>query len=344
MDGRMHVQVISESQFTITGHGVHTAFLEHVNYLECRGEVQLDINGRPSGMSDLMHIHTVGPYALMLLLTTRAVRVVTAHLLPESLMGSIVGAPYVKWLAYCYFPWFYNNADIVIAVSDHVKAALLELGVKKPIVVLNNSVDVSGISKMRARRDTVRRRLGLSREDILVVSVGQLQPRKGVFEFLHCAKQLPNVRFVWIGGPIFGIASSRRAELCRATSSAAKNFSYTGQISRNDVFEYLGAADIYISLSTQETFGTAALEAAAAGLPLILSDLPAFHETYEGAAQFVTDGDAVSAISALIRDPHARALWGKHAQEVALRHERSLIGDILLSLYSAWLGHPIESC
>jgi 1,2-diacylglycerol-3-alpha-glucose alpha-1,2-galactosyltransferase len=180
----MRVWVISESQFTVTGHGVHTAFLEHVSYLESCDEVQLDVNGRPSRTPDLLHVHTVGPYALMLLVTTRAVRIVTAHLLPESLIGSIVGAPFIMQLARHYFPWFYNRADIVIAVSDHVKAALLDLGVRKPIFVLSNSVDMSTISKVRARRAALRRRLGLSREDVLVVSVGQLQPRKGVSDFL----------------------------------------------------------------------------------------------------------------------------------------------------------------
>jgi 1,2-diacylglycerol-3-alpha-glucose alpha-1,2-galactosyltransferase len=338
----MRIRVISESLFTVTGHGVHTAFLEHVSYLECCDEVQLDINGRPSRMSDVLHVHTMGPYALMLLLTTRAVRVVTAHLLPESLIGSIVGASCAKRLSGRYFSWFYNRADIVLAVSYHMKAALLDLGVKKPIVVLSNSVDLSSISKVRASRDAVRCRLGLSREDILVVSVGQLQPRKGVFEFLRCAERLPDIKFAWIGGPLFGIASSRRAALYRAINSAAANFSYMGQISRDDVFKCLGAADIYISLSKHETFGTAALEAAAAGLPLILSDLPAFHETYRDAAQFVEEGEAVRVISALIRDPQARAMWGERALDVALRHERALMGDILLSLYLASLSHPSE--
>jgi 1,2-diacylglycerol-3-alpha-glucose alpha-1,2-galactosyltransferase len=342
MGWRMRVRVISESQFTVTGHGVHTAFLEHVNYLGSCDEVQLNVNGRPSRTPDLLHVHTVGPYALMLLVSTRAVRIVTAHLLPESLTGSIVGAPCIKQLARRYFPWFYNRADVVIAVSNHVKAALLDLGVRKPIFVLANSVDVSSISKVRASRDAVRRRLGLSREDVLVVSVGQLQPRKGVLEFLRCAARLRNVKFAWIGGPIFGIASSARTGLYRAVNSAPTNFSYTGPISRDNVFEYLGAADIYLSLSMQETFGIAALEAAAAGLPLILSDIPAFHETYGDAAQFVGQGDAVPVISALTGDAQARATWGERAREVALRYERALVGGILLSLYSESLDHLIQ--
>lgn len=339
----MRVWVISESQFTISGHGVHTAFLEHVGYLESRGEVQLDVNGRPSRAPDLLHVHTVGPYALTLLVTTRAVRIVTAHLLPESLIGSIVGAPFMKQLARHYFPWFYNHADIVIAVSDHVKAELLDLGVKKPIFVVSNSVDVRSISQVRSRRDAVRHRLGLNREDVLVVSVGQLQPRKGISGFLHCAERLPDVKFAWIGGPIFGIASSARTELYRAVKLAPTNFFYTGSIPRNDVFEYLVAADIYVSLSRQETFGTAALEAAAVGLPLILSDIPAFRETYGDAAQFVKEGDAVPLISALACDPQARATWGMRAREVAQGHERALVGDILLALYAESFPNAIQA-
>jgi 1,2-diacylglycerol-3-alpha-glucose alpha-1,2-galactosyltransferase len=225
---KIRVSVISESQFTPAGHGVHTAFLEHVSYLtRCEG-VQLDVNRRGNQVSDVIHVHTVGPYALLLLSTTRTVRIVTAHLLPESLMGSVVGAPWLQPLARRYFPWFYNRADIVIAVSDHVKEALLDLGVKKPIFVLGNSIDVESVANARTKRDVIRYRLGLGQKDFLVLSVGQLQPRKGILEFLRFAEQLPSVKFVWVGGPIFGVASAGKTELYRAIDSAPANFSYTG--------------------------------------------------------------------------------------------------------------------
>jgi 1,2-diacylglycerol-3-alpha-glucose alpha-1,2-galactosyltransferase len=338
---KIRVSVISESQFTPAGHGVHTAFLEHVSYLtRCEG-VQLDVNRRGNQVSDVIHVHTVGPYALLLLSTTRTVRIVTAHLLPESLMGSVVGAPWLQPLARRYFPWFYNRADIVIAVSDHVKEALLDLGVKKPIFVLGNSIDVESVANARTKRDVIRYRLGLGQKDFLVLSVGQLQPRKGILEFLRFAEQLPSVKFVWVGGPIFGVASAGKTELYRAIDSAPANFSYTGPISRDKVFEYLGAADVYVSMSTQETFGTAVLEAAAAGLPLVLSNLPAFHNVYKDAAQFGHEGDAVSLIAALTRDPKARAMWGGRTQEIALQHDRALIGEMLVSLYARSLWYPV---
>jgi 1,2-diacylglycerol-3-alpha-glucose alpha-1,2-galactosyltransferase len=338
LGGKIRICVVSESKFVPAGHGVHTAFLEHLSYLESREEVQL-VNSQGRSAPDLIHAHTVGPYALWLLSTAKTVSIATAHLLPESFIGSVVGAPWLESAARRYFPWFYNQADVVIAVSDHVKATLLDLGVRKPIFVLGNSVDVRSILNAREKRDAIRCQLGLDENDSLVVSVGQLQPRKGAFEFLRCAEQLPGVKFIWVGGPIFGAASSRRVNLYEAVDTAPVNFTYTGPVSHEKVFDYLNAADIYVSLSTQETFGTAVLEGAAAGLPLVLSNIPAFLHTYGDAAQFVQDRDAASIITSLARSSQSRSNWGRRAHAVALKYDRIHMGNALLSLYEEALSH-----
>jgi glycosyltransferase involved in cell wall biosynthesis len=72
-----------------------------------------------------------------------------------------------------------------------------------------------------------------------------------------------------VGGPIFGPASLRRAELRQALEQAPPNMTYAGQVPRRSVYGYLHAADVFVSLARQETFGIAALEAAAAGRPLV---------------------------------------------------------------------------
>ena len=36
--------------------------------------------------------------------------------------------------------------------------------------------------------------------DFVVVGVGQLQERKGVFDFIELNKRHPEIKFIWVGG------------------------------------------------------------------------------------------------------------------------------------------------
>ena len=59
------------------------------------------------------------------------------------------------------------------------------------------------------------------------------------------------------------------------------------------------SASAYVSTSRYEPFGLAVLEAAQAGLPLVLSDIPTFRELWDGAALFVRPDDAPELQTAL---------------------------------------------
>ena len=66
------INVISESVFTVQTHGVHSCFLENCDMLSRLQDVNLQVNA--FGNSDLTHIHTVGPYALLHLFLVKARR------------------------------------------------------------------------------------------------------------------------------------------------------------------------------------------------------------------------------------------------------------------------------
>ncbi|MFZ2494417.1 MAG: hypothetical protein WAW60_01420, partial [Candidatus Saccharimonadales bacterium] len=88
----MKIAMISESEFSVQGHGVHTAYIELVNAIKKRSDVELVVN--TFGSADIRHFHTVGPYSLAHLLFGHGKKVVSAHIIPESLVGSLIGAKY----------------------------------------------------------------------------------------------------------------------------------------------------------------------------------------------------------------------------------------------------------
>lgn len=308
-------------------------FEDSVKFIARRQDAATVVNGRPRQSVDIIHVHTTGPYALLLLLFGVGRKVTTAHITADSLMESIVGARQLHGLAQRYLRWFYNRSDLVIAVSEQTAIELGLAGVTKPITILPNLVSRREVDAVHDRRIAVRRQIGINSDDILVVSVGQAQPRKGVFEFLACAESLPGIRFAWVGGAIFGAASAGKSRIEKAFWSAPPNVLYCGSVSRERVYEYLAAADVYLSLSRQETFGLAVLEAAAAGCPLVLSDLPVFRRTYGEAALYVGAEGPTSLIAKLANDELLRRDLGRLARKIAIQHDWRDNGEALMLAY-----------
>ena len=93
-------------------------------------------------------------------------------------------------------------------------------------------------------------------------------------------------------------------------------------------------ARTFISTTRYEPFGLAVLEAAQAGLPLVLSDIPSFRELWDGAALFVTPGDAAGFAAALNRaldeDPDAS---GAAAHARAQRYTGAAMAGATLALH-----------
>ncbi len=78
--------------------------------------------------------------------------------------------------------------------------------------------------------------------------------------------------------------------------------------------QYAGAT-VFASVARYEPFGLAVLEAAQAGMALVLSDTPGFRELWDGAAIFVaTEADLLPALGQALAAPES---WAARAQERA---------------------------
>ncbi len=86
---------------------------------------------------------------------------------------------------------------------------------------------------------------------------------------------------------------------------------------------HFAARPVFASLAFYEPFGLAVLEAAQAGCPLVLSDIPTFRELWDEAALFVHPKDengAVAILTGLLADATERDRLGRAAQERAGRY------------------------
>ncbi|WP_244642107.1 glycosyltransferase family 4 protein [Chelatococcus reniformis] len=120
------------------------------------------------------------------------------------------------------------------------------------------------------------------------------------------------------------------------THTGLLNVHRMGVLSDPQIRGYLAAKPIFVSTARYEPFGLAVLEAAQAGCPLVLSDIPTFRELWSGAALFtpVDDPAAVAAaLDALAADRGKRVRMGEAARARAGRYSVEAMAAGLVEIY-----------
>ncbi len=105
----------------------------------------------------------------------------------------------------------------------------------------------------------------------------------------------------------------------------------TGPLPPGTIAHWLARRPVFVSAARFEPFGLAVLEAAQAGCPLVLSDIPTFRELWDGAATFVTPGDTAGfaqAIAAALADPAQGASARQRAALYTPAAMAAQMGDI----------------
>jgi glycosyltransferase involved in cell wall biosynthesis len=144
--------------------------------------------------------------------------------------------------------------------------------------------------------------------------VGRLEPNKRVDWLLSLAPQL-RLRFPDLSLRLVGDGPGR-ATLEHAVRAAGleSHVSFAGALEPRQVQAELRQADVFVFPSAYESFGTAALEALAAGLPVVASDLPALREATGGHASLVALDDTAAWLDALSRLLSDQGLRAQRAQ------------------------------
>lgn len=338
MSPRLTVNMASESDISVQGHGVHTAYVELASALERRDDVTL-VRGhyRRRVDCDVYHLHTLGTGVLPKLLDRRARKVVSAHVIPDSLVGSIALARWWRPAARAYMQWFYGRADRVLAVSGTVAHAL-EHELKVPaerIEVLYNTIDMAAYATTPADRASVRRELGIEEERFVVVGVGQVQPRKRVDVFVRLAQEHPDVLFVWVGGIPFKHIGADYGAMKRLmdAESLPDNLLITDVVPHRQVKAYLQAADVFCLPAEQENHPMCILEAAGVGLPIVARDIPEYDDTFADDVLRCDDDGFGAAITLLRDDPEARAEWRDRSARIAERFDSAAAAERLVEIY-----------
>ena len=164
-------------------------------------------------------------------------------------------------------------------------------------------------------RDGARRAMGFAEHEFVVLWSGRFDPVKRLEIVVRCAEIMSDIpsRFLLAGDG----AIRDEVERCIRLSSAASRVAVLGW--RDDLPMLMAAADAFIFPSLTEGMPNAVLEAMAAGLPIVASDIPALRELAgDGQRMALVDSDQpvayADALRHLAADSELRKNLGHRAE------------------------------
>ena len=285
---------------------------------------------------DIIHAHYAVPHATAGFLARQVLAaggaapkvVTTLHGTDITLVGS--DASYSEIVAFSI-----EQSDGVTAVSQSLRdSTCRQLGVTRDIRVIPNFLDCEARRCLQV--PDLRRSFTNGDPDTrIVIHVSNFRPVKRVevviAVFDRIRQRMP-ARLLLVGdGPDLGAAQRQSQALGISHLVHA-----VGE--QEDVLPLLSIADIFLLPSAEESFGLAALEAMACGVPVVASNVGGLPETIEdGVSGFLYPPEAVDDMAAgavaLLEDPARRHAVGQAARRRVRDH---FDADRIVAKYEAY--------
>ncbi|MGC1851923.1 MAG: glycosyltransferase [Solirubrobacterales bacterium] len=208
-------------------------------------------------------------------------------------------------------------ADAVVCVSEGLREQLGAAGVPSRLlsVIPNGVPDAQPLDT--TERERIDAELGLGDGAPVVSIVGRLVPQKEHERFLRAAKRLTEeglkTHFLVVGDGALRSQLEQRADELGLDSQVR----FTGV--RDDARALISRSDLIVFSSAWEGLSIAALEALAAGVPVVSTDVAGMRELLSsGAGRVVPHDDEAlaTAIGELLRDPELRARTGAEGRRL----------------------------
>nr|WP_234826970.1 glycosyltransferase family 4 protein [Rhodopseudomonas palustris] len=198
----------------------------------------------------------------------------------------------------------------------------------------------SALTKAAARQ-----RFDLPTDGTVLGTAARLHPLKQLDATIRVLPANPSWRLALAGhGP-----DEARLRALAAQLGVADRVFFVGEITPEQVADFLACLDVFVFPSLAETFGLAAVEAAHAGVPVVANDLPVLREvlSYQGepAAVLVDAADTTAlgtAINAVLADPGLRVRLQRSGEGLKTRYSvDAMVDEYVRIIKQAMAAHIV---
>ncbi len=250
------------------------------------------------------------------------------------------GAPKKNWLVY--YPverWLahYTDAIITINAEDFEAAKKFKLRNNGKVYYVHGvGIDMSQYDLSKKDREGKRNELGLSENDVALISMGDLIERKNYDTAIRAVAEAetPNLQYFICGkGP-----EEEKLKALAESLGVSEQIHFLGF--RSDIKALLTAADIFLFTTKQEGLPRSMMEAMASGLPCIASKIRGNTDLLEGTeGGFLCETTDASAyaekLKLLANDKALRETMGKNNLITLRKFSTETVSDELRKVYEA---------
>jgi glycosyltransferase involved in cell wall biosynthesis len=227
------------------------------------------------------------------------------------------------------------SANIVNSASTWAEYARYPARYRRSMILIEHGLDAPQPQENRA---ATRRRFGLPHAQPLLLNVGRVTEQKNQDVLIRALACLPQAHLVIAGA---GAKDDAFHELA-VTLGIESRLHMLGALQAQDVADLYAAADLFVFPSIWETFGLAAAEAAMAGMPMVVADLPVLREVLNAGGgepvTFVAPHNVegwISAIGSALAVPPAPQTRVNFARAIARKYSRARMIESYVSLFEA---------
>ncbi len=294
---------------------------------------------------DLIHTHTeyslgwagrraARHFGLPLVHTAHTLHPAYRHYLP-------LGERLPPGLVRGYVHRFLSPYDVIVCPSRKAQRYVQAVRPTQKTIVIPNGLDRDRFYPRpltKAEKRQVRRELGLSATDRVLLFVGRLGPEKRVMELLAALlpllREQPRLKLLLVG------SGRSRASLQRAArdSGCLGQILFIGAVPWTDTHCFYALADLFVTASLSEIHPMTLIEAATCGLPIVARRDEAYADLviddYNG---YLAESDRQLAghVATLLADRERHNAFARHASTLSRKFDTQTNTDRIEALYQS---------
>ncbi len=232
-----------------------------------------------------------------------------------------------------------KNADRVIALTEDMRGKIKNI-YGKDSEIIPNGIDTEKFTNLS--KDEVRNKLGIKKDEKIIIFVGTLKFVKGIQYLVEAMKIIsknnPEAKLILIGD------GDERENLKKFVESLGLVgcINFLGRKPNEEIPEYMVASDIFVLPSLSEGFTVTILEAMASGLPIVATNVSGLPEiTKEGENGFLVEPknsqQLAEKILFLFQDDNLRKKISENNLKKAQNYSWSKVVKSLESVYNRFI-------